>query len=396
MAERPAVSAESISPAQAAWRRFRSDKLALASLPLVALLILLALLAPLLANPRPLLLYTPETGLTFPFLRAYFAPESTEYLIEQCFNWALPALLAWGIAVLLFRRRAVVRRTVSALAALLLMIPFFTTAPKLERVNFRDRPLPAGSFRVMAFLPYGPYEQIGTPGEAPNRKHLLGCDELGRDLACRILYGARVSLAVGLFATFLALVIGLLVGISSGYVGGWYDLAVMRCVEILMCFPVFLLLLILMAIFQDRKFEQSILIVIGVIAATGWIGVAQLARGESLKQREMAYIQAARTLGVSGFRIMAIHLLPNIAGVILITFTFGVAGAILAESGLSFLGFGVQPPTASWGGMLRAAFDDPLGYWHLTVFPGLMLFWAVAGFNFLGEGIRKALDPRAS
>lgn len=395
MAERPEPQEESISPAQAAWRRFRSDKLALASLPLVALLGLLALLAPLLANPRPLLLYTPETGLSLPFLRTFFAPESTEYLIEQCFNWLLLVLIAWGLLRPVFRKNARIRRIACALAAMLLLLPFALTRPKLERVNFRDRALPPGSFRVMAPLPCGPYEQLGTPGEAPSRRHLLGCDELGRDLACRIIYGARVSLAVGVFATFLALVIGLLVGISAGYIGRWYDLAVMRLVEVLMCFPVFLLLLILMAIFQDRKFEQSILIVIGVIAATGWIGIAQLARGESLKQREMAYIQAARTLGVSGFRIMAVHLLPNIAGVILITFTFGVAGAILAESGLSFLGFGVQPPTASWGGMLRAAFDDPLGYWHLTVFPGLMLFWAVAGFNFLGEGIRKALDPRA-
>ena len=386
---------ENLPPGQAAWRRFRRDKLALASLPLLALLVLLALLAPFLANPRPLLLYTPETGLTLPFLHAFFAPESTEYLIEQCFNWVLTVLPAWGICRLIFRRKALVRRIASLLAALLLLTPFLLTRPKLERVNFRTQNLPAGSFRVMAPLPYGPYEQLGTPGETPSRRHPLGCDELGRDLACRLIYGARVSLAVGIFATFLALVIGLLVGLSAGYLGAWYDLAVMRLVEILMCFPVFLLLLILMAIFQDRKFEQSILIVIGVIAATGWIGIAQLARGESLKQREMAYIQAARTLGLSAFRIMAVHLLPNIAGAILIAFTFGVAGAILAESGLSFLGFGVQPPTASWGGMLRSAFDDPLGCWHLTVFPGLMLFWAVAGFNFLGEGLRKALDPRA-
>ena len=385
---------ESISPGRAAWRRFRSDKLALAALPLVAALLLLALLAPFLANPRPLLQYTAERGWEMPFLHTFFAPESTEYLIEQGFNYTLLLLAVWGVSHLLFHRTRRVRRIVLLLAALLLLLPFALTRAKLERVNYRDQVLPAGSFRVMAPLPYGPYEQLGEPGSYPSRLHPLGCDELGRDLAARIIYGARVSLAVGIFATLLALAIGLLVGISAGYLGKWYDLAVMRMVEILMCFPVFLLLLILMAVFQDRKFEQSLLIVIGIIAVTGWIGIAQLARGETLKQREMAYIKAAQSLGVSTFRIMTVHLLPNIAGTILIAFTFGVAGAILAESGLSFLGFGVQPPTASWGGMLRSAFDDPLGFWHLTLFPGLMLFWAVAGFNFLGEGLRKALDPR--
>ena len=246
----------------------------------------------------------------------------------------------------------------------------------------------------MALIPYGPFEQVSSPLTPPNTQHPLGCDELGRDLASRIIYGSRISLAVGVLATTLAMIIGIIIGVSAGFRGGWFDITVMRIVEILMCFPVFLLLLIIMAYFQDIKFEQSILAVIGVIGLTGWIGVAQLARGEVLKQRQMTYVKAAQASGVSSTRIIFSHILPNILGVVMITFSFGAAGAILSESSLSFLGFGVQPPTASWGGMLRSAFGDPLSAWHMTVFPGLMLFWAVAGFNLAGEGLRKAFDPK--
>jgi len=201
---------------------------------------------------------------------------------------------------------------------------------------------------------------------------------------------------VGLLATTLAMIIGIAVGVSTGYLGGWIDMITMRLVEILMCFPVFLLLLIVMSYFQEYKFEQSILAVTGILALTGWIGTAQLTRGEVLKQREMVYVKAAQALGVSRIGIIFKHILPNIAGTVMIAFSFGVAGAILSESALSFLSFGVQPPTASWGGMLRTAYGDPLSAWHMTVFPGLMLFWAVAGFNLLGEGLRKALDPNSS
>ena len=261
-------------------------------------------------------------------------------------------------------------------------------------MNYRNTPLPDGGFRVMALLPYGPFEQISEPLCAPGKKHLLGCDELGRDLATRLIYGSRISLAVGLIATALAVSIGIIIGVSAGFRGGWFDMALMRIVEILMCFPVFLLLLIIMAFFQDIKFEQSILAVIGVIGLTGWIGIAQLTRGEVLKQRQMTYVKSAQSSGVPVWRIIFFHILPNILGVVMITFSFGVAGAILSESSLSFLGFGVQPPTASWGGMLRSAFNNPLSAWHMTVFPGLMLFWSVAGFNLAGEGLRKAFDHK--
>ena len=356
------------SAAREAWKRFRADPLAMISLLMLAILLTTALLAPLLANPRPLLAYSPETGLSMPFLHSFFAPESTEYIIEQLFNFLLPASVIVLLTAGIFKRHKKLRNWVMPILLLLLVLPFALTRPRLERVDYRNTPVQPGSWRIMAPLPYGPFEQVSAPLTRPCIQHPLGCDDLGRDLASRIIYGSRISLAVGVLATSLAMIIGVAIGVFSGYRGGWCDILLMRLVEILMCFPVFLLLLIIMGFFQDNKFEQSILAVIGVIAATGWIGMAQLARGEVLKQREMSYVKAAQAQGIANISILFKHILPNIFGTVMITFSFGVAGAILSESALSFLGFGVQPPTASWGGMLRSAFGDPLIAWHMTLF----------------------------
>ena len=376
----------------AARRRFFADFQG--RLGVVGILILLvpAVAAPLLANGRPLLVFGKE-GLRLPFLPFLFAPDSTEFLVEQFFNYVLLLLPLWLLIALIVRRQFP-RRILCGAAALLLLLPFAAARPKLDKTDYRLAAAESGERAVFAPIPYGPFEIIAKPYQTPSREHWLGTDEVGRDVASRMIYGARASLAVGLFATAIALVIGTLVGLMAGYYRGWFDLAVMRFVEILLCFPTFLLLLILMSILKDRKFEQSILVVIAVIGLTGWIGLTFLVRGEVLKQRALPYIQSCEVVGISAWRTMTVHLLPNITGPILISFTFGVAGAILAESGLSFLGFGVQPPTASWGGLLRQAFDNPLEYWHLTLFPGIALFIAVLAFNFTGEGLRKALFPR--
>lgn len=376
----------------AARRRFFADFQG--RLGVVGILILLvpAVAAPLLANGRPLLVFGKE-GLRLPFLPFLFAPDSTEFLVEQFFNYVLLLLPLWLLIALIVRRQFP-RRILCGAAALLLLLPFAAARPRLDKTDYRLAAAESGERAVFAPIPYGPFEIIAKPYQKPSREHWLGTDEVGRDVASRMIYGARASLAVGLFATAIALVIGTLVGLMAGYYRGWFDLAVMRFVEILLCFPTFLLLLILMSILKDRKFEQSILVVIAVIGLTGWIGLTFLVRGEVLKQRALPYIQSCEVVGISAWRTMTVHLLPNITGPILISFTFGVAGAILAESGLSFLGFGVQPPTASWGGLLRQAFDNPLEYWHLTLFPGIALFIAVLAFNFTGEGLRKALFPR--
>lgn len=376
-----------------AVRRFWSDRPARLGVALIVLLVVPAIAAPLLANGRPLVAWGGEAGMCFPFLSAFFAPDSTEFLVEQIFNYLLIFLPVWAVAHFLIRRRAA-RRVLLGVFAALLLIPFLLADRRLDKTDYRRQVQANREHAVFAPIPFGPFESVGEPFQPPGRTHWLGTDEAGRDVASRMIYGARASLAVGLFATAIALVIGTLVGLLAGYFRGTFDLLVMRLVEVMLCFPTFLLLLILMSILKDRKFEQSILVVIAVIGLTGWIGLTFLVRGEVLKQRALPYVQSCLVAGLPVWRILLVHLLPNITAPILISFTFGVAGAILAESGLSFLGFGVQPPTASWGGLLRQALDNPFDYWHLMLFPGLALFLAVLGFNFTGEGLRKAFSPR--
>ena len=369
--------------------KFWHDPLAKCGSCGIALLLLPAIAAPLLANGRPLAQYLPETGISFPFLRYLFAPDSTEFLIEQFFNYLL--LFGLGGTALFFLPG---RRWTLPFFALLLLVPFFLTPSRVDKTDYRALVRERAGRALFAPVPYGPNEIVAEPYQTPSKTHWFGTDEVGRSVAARMIYGARVSLAVGVIATAAALAIGTVFGLLAGYFGGWFDLTLMRLVEILLCFPTFLLLLILMSIFKDRKFEQSILIVIAVLALTGWIGLAFLVRGEVFKQCALPYVQSCTVAGIPVWRTLFIHVLPNIVSPILISFTFGVAGAILAESSLSFLGFGVQPPTASWGGLLRQAFDNPLGFWHLTLFPGLALFWAVLAFNFTGEGLRKAFSAR--
>ncbi len=384
---------EAAGPFGAALRRLRTDVAAMAGIAGLGAAALAALAAPLLSNALPLMVIDHGGSVSFPFLRTFFAPDSPERLIEQTFNYLLLLLPVLAVCRLSIRPR-LPRRAAYAVLAALILVPFCLGRPKLERRDYRRLAGTGAATVLFAPIAFGPFETAAAPYEAPSLRHWLGADEIGRDVASRLLYGARASLAVGLGASFLSLVIGTAIGLACGYWRGWFDLCVMRLVEVVMCFPTFLLLLIFMVMLGDRKFEQSILIVIAVIGLTGWIGLAFLVRGEVLKQRALPYIQSCETAGIPAWRTMLVHLLPNIAGIILINFTFGVAGAILSESGLSFLGFGVQPPTASWGGLLRQASEDPLGYWHMTVFPGLALFWTLCSFNFTGEGLRRAFALR--
>ena len=352
-----------------------------------------AIYAPFIANGRPLVVWA-DGSVTFPFLRAFFAPDSPEVFVDQLFNCVallLPLLL---IACRLLRRHAAWRWLVVALLTAAVIVPFVLSKPRMDKRDFRAIAATGQGRYIFAPIPFGPFEPAGAPYAPPDRSHPLGCDEVGRDVAARMIYGARTSLAVGILATALALVIGATVGIAAGYFRGWFDLGVMRLVEILMCFPTFLLLLILMSSLGDRDFGQSIPIVIAVLGLTAWIGIAFLVRGETLKQCALPYIQSCEVSGIPTWRIMFRHLLPNISPVLLTSGVFGIAGAILAENGLSFLGFGIQPPGASWGDLLRQAFANPLDYWHLTFFPGAAIFVAVISFNFIGEGIGKAITPK--
>jgi peptide/nickel transport system permease protein len=384
------------TPFQEGIERFKKDKLAKFGLLGIIFLLQVAIFAPFLANGRPLLLFKGGT-LSSPMLHFLFAPDSSEIIVEQFFNYLM--LLSIVAFVLFLISRFITLKyikTIATICAVLLLFPFFTTKQKLEKSNWRtlSADLEGSEFAIFAPVPYGPFENVAPPYQPPSSRHYFGTDKIGRDVLSRMIYGSRVSLAVGIFATGIAITVGIIIGLISGYFGGKTDFMIMRIVEIVICFPTFLLLLILMSIMMDMKFQQSILIVIGVIGITGWTGLTRLIRGETLKLRSLAFVQSCEALALPTWRIMLYHLLPNLVGIIMISFTFGIAGAILAESSLSFLGFGVQDPTASWGELLRQSFEDPKSYWHLTLFPGLALFIAVLSFNFAGEGLRKTLDPK--
>ena len=381
--------------AREVWKRYKRSFGAMFGLTLIVLFCLIAVAAPLLANRLPLLVRI-NGALSSPAFRELFTPESTEIFVEKTFNWLLLLLPVLAVLKLVCRKRKRLFFSLAAAAALLLLAPFLLCRVQADRTHWREvaSEMKGGDFAVFAPIPYGPYETIAVPCSPPSRVHWLGTDHAGRDVFARMVYGARVSLAVGFFATGIAMLLGTFIGLTAGYKGGKIDLLVMRLVEIVICFPTFLLLLILMSILLDYGSRQSILLVIAVIGLTGWTGLCRLVRGETLRVRQNAYIQSCEAMGTPFWRILLFHLLPNVSGPIFVSFTFEVAGAILAESSLSFLGFGVQDPTASWGELLRQAFPDPLTYWHLMFAPGLAICLAVCAFNLAGDGLRKALDGK--
>jgi len=226
--------------------------------------------------------------------------------------------------------------------------------------------------------------------EPPSLAHPFGTDDLGRDLATRILYGGRVSLAIGLLAVTVSLTVGTLVGVAAGYYGGWIDGLLMRFVDALYSFPR-LFLLILFGVFFKGMTVGVIILVLGLLS---WLTTSRLVRATflSLKQRE--FVEAARGIGARDRRIIFRHILPNSLAPIIVAGTLGVGGAIIAESTLSFLGLGIQPPTSSWGNMLNHATTDMDKAPWIAFFPGFFIFLAVISINFIGDGLRDALDPR--
>jgi peptide/nickel transport system permease protein len=225
----------------------------------------------------------------------------------------------------------------------------------------------------------------------PSAAHPLGTDGAGRDVLARLLHGARTAWQVGLVAVFLEVLLGLLVGTAAGYLGGRVDLVLSRVVEAALVLPT---LLVVLAV-AGTAGSLSAPAVGAVIGLASWPGVARLVRGEILRIRELAYVEASRALGVSPLAVVFRHVLPNALGPVLVAAAFGMAGAILQESALSFLGFGVPPPTATWGELLAQAQEHAVspGAWWLVLFPGAAVFLAVAGCHLVGEGIRRSLDP---
>jgi peptide/nickel transport system permease protein len=224
---------------------------------------------------------------------------------------------------------------------------------------------------------------------APSSAHPFGTDQLGRDVLSRMIWGARISLKVGFVATGIAILLGAILGAVSGYYGRWVDAVIMRFVDIMLCFPAFFLILAVIAIL-----EPSIWNIMVIIGLTGWMGITRLVRADFISLKERDFVLAARVIGASDMRIIFVHILPNAMASILVAATLGIAGAILTESALSFLGIGVQPPMPSWGNILTAGKDNIDIAWWLSLYPGLAILITVLGYNLLGEGIRDSLDPR--
>jgi len=331
------LQTENVSRRSLVWRQFKKNKPAVAGVVLVLAIGLVALLAPFLAGDVPIVV----------------RKDGTLYLLPNIITYR--SLLAENMYQ-----------------------------------NFdRWEPGP-GEFAWRPPIPYSPLRQnLRERLEPPGPNHWLGTDDRGRDVLSRIIWGTRISMSVGFIAVGIAVLIGIILGALAGFYGGAVDALILRLIEIWICVPSFFLVITVMAFL-----EPSIVNIMVVIGLTGWPGIARLVRGEFLKQKQQDYAVAARASGLNDRRIIFRHLLPNALSPVFVSATFGVAGAILTESGLSFLGFGVPPPTASWGEILKQSQSYVDFAWWLVTFPGVAVFLTVVSFNLVGDGLRDALDPR--
>lgn len=337
------------------WLRFRRRKLGMAALVFVVLMALVAVFSPAIVGTKPIVVkykgrvYFPAMG--------YFNS-----------GWENPIFQQEG-----FRKR----------------YP--------ENLETKD----PESWAVWPLVFQDPYRRIhesewpGQPGNPsgdqgkPNRHNLFGTDQIGVDVFAQLVHGTRTALLVGFVSMGIAAAIGITVGAIAGYAGGWADMLLSRMIEVVMCVPTLVLILALLAIIE----RITIWHMMAMIGITGWTGIARLTRAEFLKLKQSDFVSAARALGLRRRRIVFRHILPNSLAPVLVPVTFGIAAAILIESGLSFLGFGPPPPSASWGNLLNAGRDN-LEMWWLIVFPGMAIFLAVLAYNFIGESLQHATDPR--
>ena len=385
------------------WRRISADRVAAAGLWMLAALLLLAIYAPLIASGRPYFLVVPEEaagsgfgalqgGLTFPLFSGLFDRHQFQSGVDLFFNGLLvgsPALLFVFCFRRLRRRWRILLPAWLGLAALLALLlvhgePARNYRVKVERMTERGHSVRA----LFAPVPYSFTEtDVLSTVEPPSSAHWLGTDRAGRDVLARLLFGARMSLTIGLVAVSIYILIGVVLGALAGYLRGWVEAVILRLVEVVACFPSFLLVMTLIALVRER----SIIHIMIVIGLTEWPTVARLVRAEFLRQAELDYSQAARALGLNRRRIIFRHLLPNALAPVMVTAAFGVAGAILLESGLSFLNLG-DATVSSWGQVLRAGRET--GELHLILAPGLLILVSVTMMNLVAEGLRDALDPK--
>lgn len=347
-------------------------------------------------------LYEAELALVvrFPAFRALGFWEVYTLLLVGCLVVGLP-----------LRRFTPIRRffwlivplaALAGTAAIKEVYPTITDSRPYRRMIADDLFRETNSRVIRTIVPYGENENIVGDARQPptwlipveeraenQNWHWLGTDTNGRDVLARMVYGARVSMLIGIFAVALYTIIGIILGAMAGYFGKITDILLSRLMEVVICFPALVLILAVQAFLQ-----ASLLNIILALAFLGWTAVARLQRAEFLRLRDLDYVHSVRALGGGHLRIIFMHILPNGLGPILVVVSFGIAGSIVVESALSFLGFGVPQPMASWGDLLNNGRNDIQGLWWLTIFPGLAIFFTVTSFNLVGEGIRDALDPK--
>ncbi len=248
------------------------------------------------------------------------------------------------------------------------------------------------NWAIWPLIPFGEYEiddNCGCWPAPPSAKHWLGTDHVGRDLASRMIHGTSVAVRVGFISMGIAAAVGIFIGGLAGYFGGWVDIIISRVIEIVICFPLFFLILIIMVWLEPNI--NNVMIVIGL---TRWTSIARYTRGEFIRLKNADYVLAAKSLGFGDLRIMFKHMLPNSLAPVMVSITFGIAAAILTEAGLSWLGFGVQPPAPSWGNILRVATSYLQTAPHLMYPPCIAIFLGVFSYNLVGDALRDAIDPR--
>jgi peptide/nickel transport system permease protein len=329
------------SASRRVWLALQRRRSAIFGLRVIVLLALLAVFADFLANDKP---YTMELD------GERYYPVFIDYGV-----WL--GLRQWPAPLLNQRFSELAKRAESAVWA---PIPYSATSPDIT----------------------------GEVFEPPSRDHWLGTDGLGRDVAAGMVHGIRVSLTIGLVVVAIQATIGIALGGLAGYYGGVFDLALSRLFELMLAIPTFFLIITVAALFPP-----SLYLIMVILGLTGWVGIARLIRSEFLRVRAMDYVAAAQSLGASDLRIMLRHVLPNAIAPVLVAMSFGVSSAILAESGLSFLGIGVPAHIVTWGSILAVAQSNTTAWW-LAVFPGGAIFVTVTAYNLLGDGLRDALDPR--
>jgi peptide/nickel transport system permease protein len=312
------------------------------------------------------------------------------FLLLFVFTGVFAPFLASSQPLLIYDKAEYERKSGVVLKRSPLLYTLFYNDAQVEKIEYRRLVEKGEIGAIFTLIPYSPYEtELENYLKPPQLwgarfVHYLGTDENGRDVAARLIRGTRNSLLVSLVAVGLALAIGVLIGALAGYFGGWVDMVISRFIEIVICFPKLILIIAVMAL--KKPSLLNLMIVIGL---TSWTGIARLVRGEVMRVRNFDYVQSARAMGASSWRIIFIHILPATTGPLSVTAAFDVAEAVLTESALSFLGIGVPIPEPSWGDVLKTAQDFPDIAWWMTLFPGLLIFLTVITFNNLGDRLRQ-------